>query len=147
MREVPQSASGGKSPVRVLVAEDNPTNQILIRIMLEKLGYRVDLVGNGLEAVEAVMHRPYDLVLMDVMMPEMDGIDATRRIRELPGAVAEIPIIGLTAHVAPETHVELRKAGMGAVLTKPVTGKSLATMLEAVVRPEPASAAKAAMGG
>jgi signal transduction histidine kinase/DNA-binding response OmpR family regulator len=123
-----------RPPVRVLVAEDNHTNQVLIRVMLGKLGCRADLVANGLEAVEAVMHRPYDLVLMDVMMPEMDGIEATRRIRELAGAVAKIPIVGLTAHAGQETHSELRLAGMDYVLTKPVTSKTLVAAIDRHVR-------------
>ncbi len=79
------------------------------------------------------MHRPYDLVLMDVMMPEMNGIEATRRIRGLPSAVGRIPIVGLTAHAAPETHKELRDAGMDGVLTKPITGKALAAALTDVM--------------
>jgi signal transduction histidine kinase/DNA-binding response OmpR family regulator len=126
----PVGETESRPPLRVLVAEDNQTNQLVVRVMLEKLGYRVDLVGDGLEAIEAVMHRPYDLVLMDVMMPEMDGIEATRRIRGLPSAVAKIPIIGLTAHAALETHHALLQAGMNSVLTKPITRKALANLID-----------------
>lgn len=116
----PPSGPAARS-LRVLVAEDNQTNQIVIRAMVAKLGHRADLVGNGIEAVEAVRDRPYDLVLMDVMMPEMDGIQATRRIRALPGPQSAIPIVGLTAHAASAEHDSCREAGMQRVLTKPIT--------------------------
>jgi len=112
--------------LRVLVAEDNATNQIVIAAMLNKLGHRADLVANGLEAVDAVQQRPYALVLMDVMMPEMDGLDATRRIRALPEPLCRIPIFGLTAHVTGAEHTACRDAGMNRVITKPLTIKALA---------------------
>jgi two-component system sensor histidine kinase/response regulator len=66
--------------LRVLAAEDNRINQMLVKTLLEKLGHTVDVVGNGSEAVDAVLSRPYDLVLMDVQMPEMDGVSATEAI-------------------------------------------------------------------
>ena len=122
----------GMRPVRVLVAEDNAANQIVTRAMIERLGYRADLVANGMEALEAVSSRPYDLVLMDVMMPEMDGIEATRRIRALPPPLGRLPVLGLTAHVAPEDHAEFQAAGMDGVVTKPVTAKALADAIASV---------------
>jgi signal transduction histidine kinase/CheY-like chemotaxis protein len=118
-------AAPGRS-LRVLVAEDNQTNQIVIRAMVTKLGHRADLVGNGLEAVDAVRKRPYALVLMDVMMPEMDGLEATKLIRGLPGALGRIPIFGLTAHAAAAEHAACLAAGMDRVITKPVTIAALA---------------------
>jgi CheY-like chemotaxis protein len=117
----PPSAPRPLRPLRVLVAEDNPTNQMVIRAMVHKLGHCTDLVGNGHEAVAAVQALPYDLLLMDVMMPDMDGIEATRRIRALPGTQGHIPIIGLTAHAAAAEHQACRQAGMDRVLTKPIT--------------------------
>jgi CheY-like chemotaxis protein len=118
--------------LQVLVAEDNGTNRAVLRAMLIKLGHRVDVVENGLEAVVAVSERPYDIVLMDVMMPEMDGIAATREIRDLPGAAARIPIVAVTADVSLDHHTEYRAAGMRSVMTKPVRLQSLISILSEV---------------
>jgi PAS domain S-box-containing protein len=119
--------------VNVLVAEDNLTNQLVIRAMIERLGHRAHIVGSGEEAVAAVRSDPYDVVLMDVMMPGIDGIEATRLIRALPPPLCGLPVFGLTAHVAPEDHAIFRAAGMDSVLTKPVTAKALATALAPVI--------------
>ena len=118
--------------LRILLAEDNATNRLVATARLEMLGHRVDSVANGLEAVAAVQTAPYDLVLMDVMMPEVDGVAATRLIREMPGARGTIRILGLTAHAAPDEHATFRTAGMNAVLTKPVTATALAAALDDV---------------
>src|SRR5699024_9689399 len=82
---------------RVLLAEDNPTNQFVLLKLLRDLGVSVDLAENGRDAVDLLRERPYDLVLMDVQMPEMDGLAATRAIRELPQR-EETPIVALTAN-------------------------------------------------
>jgi CheY-like chemotaxis protein len=129
----PLELPAGVRQANVLVAEDNLTNQAVIRAMIERMGHRADVVGNGLAAVEAVGSRPYDLVLMDVMMPEMDGIEATRVIRAMPPPLCAIPVLGLTAHVSPEDHARFRSAGMDSVLTKPVTAKALAAALAPLV--------------
>ncbi|MBL4613960.1 MAG: PAS domain S-box protein, partial [Magnetovibrio sp.] len=84
--------------LRILLAEDNPTNRMVAQSMLVKAGHHVDTAANGIEAVEAVQQRPYDAVLMDISMPEMDGIQATARIRELPDGKGNLPIIAMTAH-------------------------------------------------
>jgi PAS domain S-box-containing protein len=111
---------------RVLVAEDNPTNQLITVAVLDKYGLRVDLVSNGLEAVDAVRSIPYDLVLMDMQMPEMDGLEATIAIRKLPGKAGEIPIIGVTANAFREDHERCRAAGMQDIVTKPFRWSDLA---------------------
>ena len=115
--------------LRILAAEDNQTNQLVLKATLGRLGHHADFVGNGLEAIEAVRRRPYDLILMDVMMPEMDGVDATRRIRALGPPLGGIPIVGLTAHAAPESRLEFIAVGMNDVLTKPVNRAALAAAL------------------
>jgi signal transduction histidine kinase/CheY-like chemotaxis protein len=119
---------------RVLIAEDNQTNQFVMRATLASLGHRADVVGNGLEAIEALLQRPYDLVLMDVMMPEMDGVEATRRIRALGPPLDRIPIIGLTAHASRESQAGFISAGMDDVLTKPINKADLVAGLARALR-------------
>ena len=80
---------GTKHPLRILLAEDNAVNQTLALRLLEKLGYRADVAGNGIEALEALERQPYDLLLSDVQMPEMDGVEATRRILERWGPTSD----------------------------------------------------------
>ncbi|HVJ55221.1 MAG TPA: ATP-binding protein [Aliidongia sp.] len=111
---------------RVLVAEDNPANQLIIAAVLDKYGLRVDLVSNGVEAVNAVRTLPYDLVLMDMQMPEMDGLQATLAIRRLGGKASTIPIIGVTANAFKEDHDRCREAGMQDIVTKPFRWTDLA---------------------
>ncbi len=130
---------------RVLVAEDNPANQLIIAAVLDKYGLRVDLVSNGVEAVNAVRSFPYDLVLMDMQMPEMDGLEATLAIRRLGGKAGSIPIIGVTANAFKEDHDRCREAGMQDIVTKPFRwtdlAKRMAPWLPASDQPpvEPAS--------
>jgi len=110
---------------RVLIAEDSPANQLVAATWLRKDGHHVDVVGNGREAVDAVASRPYDLVFMDLMMPQMDGLAATREIRRLPPPAGQVPIIALTANVMAGDRERFRAAGMNGVLAKPVTGRML----------------------
>ncbi len=120
------------SPARlkVLVAEDNDTNQYVITRMLENLGHSVDVVVNGLEAIEAVRERPYDAVLMDVRMPEMDGIDATKQIRLLPKPACDTTIFAMTADVLQSTVDACSNAGMDGYLSKPLHKEALMKTLE-----------------
>jgi len=117
----PTDPSPEKSlPLLILVAEDNAVNALLIRSMLEHMNYRADYVGNGLEAVEACRRQPYDLVLMDVQMPEMDGMTATREIRREHGGTLPY-IIALTANVMNDDREACNAAGMNDFLAKPVS--------------------------
>lgn len=104
----------------ILVAEDYDLNQKLISAMLGNLGYRITLVNDGLEAVSAVLRFPYDLILMDVHMPKLDGKTATRRIRGLPRPEGDIPIIALTADSSMDLKKQCLDAGMNDFLTKPI---------------------------
>jgi PAS domain S-box-containing protein len=114
---------------RILLAEDNKVNQMLAVSLLTKAGYRIDVAGNGIEAIDALHRRPYDAVLMDMQMPEMDGVEATRRIRAMPGAMATIPIIAMTANARPEDRWICLESGMNDFITKPI---DLSDMLKKV---------------
>jgi CheY-like chemotaxis protein len=105
--------------MRVLLVEDNPVNQRVGQVMLEKLGHRVDVAADGLEAVNAVCLFPYDAVFMDVQMPEMDGLDATRAIRSSHPALRQPYIIALTASALVEDHHACIAAGMDDYTAKP----------------------------
>lgn len=117
---------------RILVAEDNPVNQAVAAAMLKKSGYQVDLVANGLEALEALSRITYDLVLMDCQMPEMDGFVATRQIRDPASAVLrhDLPVIAMTANALAGDRERCLAAGMNDYLAKPVKPEALDKMLE-----------------
>ncbi|MBX3302137.1 MAG: MASE1 domain-containing protein [Nitrospira sp.] len=116
---------------RILVAEDNIVNQKITVIQLEKLGFRADVVANGLEAVDAVARIRYALVLMDCQMPELDGWEATAMIRKEEGARGSprLPIIAITANAMPGDREKCRKAGMDDYLAKPVTLEEIRVIL------------------
>jgi CheY-like chemotaxis protein len=117
-------------PLHILVAEDNEVNQLLAARTLEKEGHRVDVAGNGALAVKAVTSdTAYDLVLMDVNMPEMDGLEATAEIRKLDGARADIPIIALTANAIEGDRERFLAAGMNDYLAKPIDRLKLAELV------------------
>ncbi len=143
-------AAGEPAPLRrarrarVLVVEDSPANQLVAATWLRKEGHHVDVVGNGREAVDAVAARPYDLVFMDLMMPEMDGLAATREIRRLPGPAGRVPIIALTANVMAGDRERFLAAGMNGVLAKPVTGRMLSEALLAELGPAETETAEGA---
>lgn len=118
-----------QSQRRILVADDNPVNQKVAVKMIEKLGYRVDIAGNGREAVAASLRISYDLILMDCQMPEMDGFEATAKIRGQQHGFRHIPIIAMTANVMQEDCDRCLAAGMDDFLSKPVMYKSLAAIL------------------
>jgi two-component system, sensor histidine kinase len=115
-----ESLTAHSPALDVLVAEDHPINQKFVSMLLQKLGHRVTLASNGLEALEHVQSHVFDLVLMDVHMPEMDGIESTRRIRQLPAPHGKVPIIALSADVINEAKDRALEAGMTAFVSKPV---------------------------
>jgi len=121
-----------KRKVRLLLAEDNRTNQIVALKILEKLGYRADAVANGLKAVKALEMVPYDLVLMDVQMPEVDGFEATKRIRNPHSAVRNhaIPVVAMTAHAMKGDREKCIEAGMDDYVSKPVKPRELLEVIE-----------------
>jgi two-component system, sensor histidine kinase and response regulator len=126
-------------PLRVLVAEDNPVNQRVIGRVLEKLGHSPSMASNGREALAAATREPFDLVLMDCQMPEMDGFEAARAIRSAADPVLRgIPILALTAHALQGDRDRCLEAGMNDYLSKPVDVRQLATKLEALARGGPA---------
>lgn len=125
--------SGERRRLRILLVEDNGTNRLVATRMLERMGHCVDAVTDGYEAVQAVRSVPHDLILMDVMMPGMDGITATRLIRSEAGSGAKTPIIGLTANAESGKAAECRAAGMDSVVTKPVTAVRLADAMRMAV--------------
>lgn len=128
---VPDAEPLGEPRLRILLAEDNDTNRLVALRMLERLGHRADAVGNGIEAIAASRLHRYDLILMDVMMPEMDGLTATREIRAAGRAEDRIPIVGLTARSGIESMAACLDAGMDVATTKPVT---LATLRAAITQ-------------
>lgn len=119
--------------VRVLVAEDNPVNQTVTCGFLQLRGLNADVVENGQEALEAVQARHYDFVLMDVQMPVMDGLKATRAIRKLDGPAARVPIIALTADAMAEDGDRCRAAGMDEFVAKPVSKDVLFEAIDRVL--------------
>ncbi|MFA6283315.1 MAG: response regulator, partial [Desulfurivibrionaceae bacterium] len=133
-----KAAVGG----RILLVEDNAVNQRLASILITREGYEVDVASDGAEALEHLQHQTFDLVLMDVQMPNMDGMEATRRIRKIEADPAlrqnyvglralnqPLAIIGLTAHARQEDERACYEAGMNGFLTKPIVKAKLTTIL------------------
>lgn len=116
--------------LRVLLAEDNPVNQKLAVILLKRSGYSVDVVENGVQAVAAATSGQYDVVLMDVQMPELDGLEATRRIRQQEAEGKHIPIIAVTAHALQGDRERCLDAGMDDYISKPIQQEELMATLE-----------------
>jgi CheY-like chemotaxis protein len=122
-----------RHPLRILLAEDNVVNQKLALRILQQMGYRADVAGNGNEAIECVARQPYDVVLMDVQMPEMDGLEATRRIVARWPAPPQRPrVVAMTANAMQGDREECLAAGMDDYLTKPIRVEALVQALRRV---------------
>jgi signal transduction histidine kinase/DNA-binding response OmpR family regulator len=127
----PDGDATGARPLRVLLADDNAVNQLVARTMLTKLGHRVDTVGDGREAVEAARSGTYDVILMDIQMPHLDGLEATRRIRA-QGRPDRPVIVAMTASVLAEDKAACFAAGMDTFLSKPVRIEELDRTLRGI---------------
>ncbi|KQW02890.1 response regulator [Rhizobacter sp. Root1221] len=126
---VPLNDLARRNPLRILIAEDNAVNALILTLLLEHMGYRADVAGNGAEAIAALKRQPYDVILMDVQMPVMDGLEATRRIRN-EWAPSNCPrIIALTAGVMAEEQAACRAASMDDFVVKPLDRAHLAAAL------------------
>ena len=131
------SIEEGRRKLQILFAEDNPVNQQVGATMLRRRGHHVDVVADGRQAVEAVLRKPYDVVLMDVQMPDLDGLGATAEIRCDP-RFANLPIVAVTAHALKEERERCRVAGMNGYLSKPYKPHELFAAAEGWPAAEPA---------
>lgn len=111
--------------VRILVAEDNPANQKVIGLFLHPIGAHLTMVENGQAALEALALEPFDLVLMDLQMPVLDGLEATRRLRAAEGRNRNVPVLALTANVLDTHRTACLEAGMNGLIAKPLDARAL----------------------
>ncbi len=124
--------------LRILLAEDNPVNQKLAVRLLEKRGFEVSVKGDGAQAVEAFSQEAFDLVLMDIQMPEMDGLQATEQIRERERKTGRhLPIVAMTAHAMQGDRERFLAAGMDDYISKPIKAQELYSLIETLARFEP----------
>jgi CheY-like chemotaxis protein/HPt (histidine-containing phosphotransfer) domain-containing protein len=140
-KKTPIEAAFEEGYFKILLAEDNVTNQLVARTMLQKLGLSTDTVNNGQEAIEQLCRRPYDLLFMDVQMPVLDGLEATRKIRQLEqdnqlaehviaSQNAHLPIIAMTANAMDGDREECQAAGMDDYVSKPISSEALHEVLQ-----------------
>jgi CheY-like chemotaxis protein len=118
--------------MNILCVEDNPYGRVVLNAVLGELGHRVSFVGSGELAVETVRRGGHDVVFMDIALSDIDGLEATRRIRQLPPPAGQIPIIGLSGRTQQNDAAAARAAGMDAYLRKPASPAGLNAALEAV---------------
>ena len=128
----------------VLLAEDNGTNQLVFSKLVQGFDVDLTIAANGREALEQAKAGTFDIVFMDMRMPEMDGLEATRAIRALGGAWSGIPIVALTANAFPEDVKECRDAGMNDFISKPIRKKVLLERMAAMLADHPVLARRAA---
>jgi two-component system sensor histidine kinase/response regulator len=134
MTEHTNMVTDGRRVFRVLLAEDVKLNQVLTQRLLSRSGYQIDVVDDGQQAIEAVQRGNYDVVLMDVQMPGIDGLEATRQIRAMPAPKCQVPIIALTAQVGDEERKIRIDAGMDDYISKPINFDILFSKLSALAK-------------
>jgi CheY-like chemotaxis protein len=130
------STNAESAPTRLLLVEDNKVNQKVALTLLGRLGYVVDLAEDGQQGVEAAARQAYSLILMDMQMPVMGGLEATRRIRDEGGINAAVPIVALTANAMQSDQDACREAGMNDFLAKPFDRAGLVACIERWLRPQ-----------
>ncbi len=130
----PRGASGAKGPLRVLVVDDNETNRLVVRAFLEPARAVITEAADGAAAVDSAAQNEFDIILMDLQMPGMDGLAAASAIRRSQGPSAHVPIIALTGSVTDEDSRAIRKAGMNACLVKPIRADALMAAMEAAIQ-------------
>jgi PAS domain S-box-containing protein len=127
---VSTSARAPQHSLDVLIVEDNKVNQHVAQLIISHAGHRVDLADNGRQGVDAARAKDYDVILMDLQMPELDGIAAAKEIRDLPGRAGQVPIIALTSHAMAGTRDEVLEAGMDDYVSKPFDARMLLAKLQ-----------------
>jgi two-component system, sensor histidine kinase len=140
------SQANGRLAGHVLAVEDNAVNRMLISAYLEEFGLTYDLAASGAEALERLQTAPYDLVLMDIVMPELDGVETTKRIRKMPSPAGELPVVALTAHTRKDDRQDYLAAGLDAYVSKPVRGRELYAALAPYLAAEEVAPRRAATG-
>jgi CheY-like chemotaxis protein len=132
-----------KSAPHVLIVDDNATNRVVAQALCEMFGCSSELAEDGMEALAAVQEQRFDLILMDIKMPRMDGVQATQAIRALPGAAGQTPIVALTANADPEDAKHYLSIGMAAVVEKPIKPERLRMAMNAALSETEAEAGSA----
>ena len=133
--------------LRILIAEDAPSSRMLLRMILTKQGHRVDDVDNGQKALDALLSTEYDIAILDVQMPVMDGLEAAEALRASHGPMTDLPLIALTAQVLDEEVERIRASGFDKVLGKPFMEEDLVAAIRALIRaPAPATPGPVAVG-
>ena len=124
--------SDPSSSLQILLAEDNPVNQKVAIRVLDHLGYKADVVNNGLEVIQAIADKSYDLILMDIQMPEMDGLEASKYIRQQELALQrpQLAIVAMTANATADDQHRCSDAGMSDYISKPIQIDKLRTILQ-----------------
>ena len=135
--------SGDLSSARVLIVDDNATNRVVAQALCEMFGCTSETAEDGVEALEAVQQRRFDLILMDIKMPRMDGVQATQAIRKLTGPGSQTPIIALTANADPEDVRSYIEAGMNDVVEKPIKAERMLQALQSALEGVDAASAAA----
>jgi CheY-like chemotaxis protein len=119
----------GVQGVKILVGDDDRVNQLVIRGMLKKLGHECHVVGTGREVVEAVASQPFDLIFLDIQLPDIDGFEVVREVKKIPNLATQPRIAFVSGHDASDFRVELAELGVNHFLTKPITVDALARVL------------------